>query len=269
PHKCQFCGVRKVEPVALEYDDFSLAPIIGDNNILATSWKHQELVVNKLVNYGREIDINSGFDVSGMDTPAIIYDKGTVKLDVEAFDPFLWGCLEEHLTVEFPEFNKNLDGWKRSIVAIVEQCHGITKTIAAQLAKMGLDAAEAYLSPDSTDYGPGIYYPVLTSLMYECIMANYSPQFQSVGGSHDLLLLVIEYPRGNKEVARGPSTLLDQVEQCCLDMVACDAIKKKVGQALKLGRDLRSDQDAIRQRLRLILERGTFKGTCQVYHDLI
>ncbi|GAI14159.1 unnamed protein product, partial [marine sediment metagenome] len=62
PHKCQFCGVRKVEPVALEYDDFPLAPIIGDNNILATSWKHQELVVNKFVNYG-EIDINSGFDV--------------------------------------------------------------------------------------------------------------------------------------------------------------------------------------------------------------
>ena len=63
PHKCQFCGVKKVEPVALEYDDFPLAQRIGDNNILATSWEHQELVVNKLVNYGREIDINSGFDV--------------------------------------------------------------------------------------------------------------------------------------------------------------------------------------------------------------
>jgi len=63
PHKCLFCGVKKVEPNALEYDDFPLAPMIGDNNILATSWEHQELVVNKLVNYGREIDINSGFDV--------------------------------------------------------------------------------------------------------------------------------------------------------------------------------------------------------------
>jgi len=63
PHKCQFCGVKKVEPVALEYDDFPLASMIGDNNILATSWEHQELVVNKLVNFGREIDINSGFDV--------------------------------------------------------------------------------------------------------------------------------------------------------------------------------------------------------------
>jgi len=63
PHKCQFCGVRKVEPCSIEYDDFPMAPMIGDNNILATSWEHQELVVNKLVNYSREIDINSGFDV--------------------------------------------------------------------------------------------------------------------------------------------------------------------------------------------------------------
>jgi len=63
PHKCQFCGVKKVEPVAIEYDDFPLASMIGDNNILATSWEHQELVVNKMVNYGRGIDINSGFDV--------------------------------------------------------------------------------------------------------------------------------------------------------------------------------------------------------------
>ena len=63
PHRCAFCGVKKVEPDALEYDDFPLAPMIGDNNILATSWEHQELVVNKLVNFGREIDINSGFDV--------------------------------------------------------------------------------------------------------------------------------------------------------------------------------------------------------------
>jgi len=37
--------------------------MIGDNNILATSWEHQELVVNKLVNFRGEIDINSGFDV--------------------------------------------------------------------------------------------------------------------------------------------------------------------------------------------------------------
>lgn len=63
PHKCLFCGVKKVEPEAIEYADFLLASMIGDNNILATSWEHQELVVNKFVNSGRRVDINSGFDV--------------------------------------------------------------------------------------------------------------------------------------------------------------------------------------------------------------
>ncbi len=63
PHHCPFCGVQRVEPVAIEYDDFPLASMIGDNNILATSWEHQELVVNKLVKIPGKIDINSGFDV--------------------------------------------------------------------------------------------------------------------------------------------------------------------------------------------------------------
>ncbi|KKM06998.1 hypothetical protein LCGC14_1738320, partial [marine sediment metagenome] len=63
PHGCKFCGVKKVEPVDIEYDDFPLAPMIGDNNLTATSWAHQELVVNKMVNFAGKIDINSGFDV--------------------------------------------------------------------------------------------------------------------------------------------------------------------------------------------------------------
>lgn len=63
PHRCLSCGVKKLEPIALEYDEFPLAPMLGDNNLLATSWPHQEMVVNKLVNYDGKIDINSGFDV--------------------------------------------------------------------------------------------------------------------------------------------------------------------------------------------------------------
>jgi len=60
--KCAWCGVKDVEPELVEYDKFSLAPMILDNSLLSTSWEHQELVVNKFVNY-RAIDINSGFDV--------------------------------------------------------------------------------------------------------------------------------------------------------------------------------------------------------------
>jgi len=61
--KCPWCGVKDVEPEMVEYDEFPLAPMILDNSILSTSWDHQQLVVNKLLNYGGPIDINSGFDV--------------------------------------------------------------------------------------------------------------------------------------------------------------------------------------------------------------
>jgi hypothetical protein len=63
PHNCRFCGVNRLEPVSIEYNDFPLARMIGDNNITATSWAHQLQVVNKLVNIRGKVDINSGFDV--------------------------------------------------------------------------------------------------------------------------------------------------------------------------------------------------------------
>lgn len=63
PHNCPFCGVKRVEPCHLEYDDFPLAPMVGDNNILGTSWRHQELVVSRYTGYPGKVDINSGFDV--------------------------------------------------------------------------------------------------------------------------------------------------------------------------------------------------------------
>ena len=61
--KCLWCGVKNVEPEMIEYDEFPLAPMILDNSILSTSWEHQQLVVNKLLDYGGPVDINSGFDV--------------------------------------------------------------------------------------------------------------------------------------------------------------------------------------------------------------
>ncbi len=49
----------------VEYDDFNIPvgknPFICDNNILSTSWRHQELFVDRLREV-RNLDINSGFD---------------------------------------------------------------------------------------------------------------------------------------------------------------------------------------------------------------
>lgn len=63
PHNCRFCGVSRVEPLFMVLDSFSPAPMVGDNNILATPMSHQKRVVKRLATLGEEIDFNSGFDV--------------------------------------------------------------------------------------------------------------------------------------------------------------------------------------------------------------
>jgi hypothetical protein len=52
----------------------------------------------------------------------------------------------------------------------------------------------------------------------QCVTADFSPKFEQVPGSHGFKLLVMEYPGGKKEIARGDSRLLDQVEQHCLSV---------------------------------------------------
>lgn len=66
PRGCQFCLVQALEGRKMvEYDNFPIPvgsnPWVCDNNILATSWHHQLLVVEKLKNV-RNLDLNSGFD---------------------------------------------------------------------------------------------------------------------------------------------------------------------------------------------------------------
>ena len=66
PRACTYCIVSTVEGrKIIEYDDFNVPvgvnPKVGDNNILCTSWRHQEIFVDKLKGV-HNLDINSGFD---------------------------------------------------------------------------------------------------------------------------------------------------------------------------------------------------------------
>ena len=66
PRACEFCIVSKLEGRhIIEYSQFPIPtgknPYVCDNNILATSWGHQQLVVEKL-KHVKNLDINSGFD---------------------------------------------------------------------------------------------------------------------------------------------------------------------------------------------------------------
>ncbi len=68
--KCEFCAVKKLEPKFFVVDNWKnqilgskkSKIIIQDNNIIATPWKHQNEVVDFLVNQNIEVDFNSGFD---------------------------------------------------------------------------------------------------------------------------------------------------------------------------------------------------------------
>ena len=63
--RCPWCVSHLIEPENREYDDFPIPvgknPFIGDNCLLATSWEHQKLVVERMKKV-RNLDINSGFD---------------------------------------------------------------------------------------------------------------------------------------------------------------------------------------------------------------
>lgn len=64
PVGCSFCIVPKIDGKAMvEYPDFSPAPVVMDDNILACSVEHQERVIERLLGQDyRAVDLNSGFE---------------------------------------------------------------------------------------------------------------------------------------------------------------------------------------------------------------
>ena len=66
PRACGFCIVQKMEGrKMIEYEDYDIPagknPYVCDNNILLTSWAHQQTFVDRMRNV-KNLDLNSGFD---------------------------------------------------------------------------------------------------------------------------------------------------------------------------------------------------------------
>jgi hypothetical protein len=61
PKKCKFCGVPKTEGVFIELEDWPDLPIYCDNNILASSKKHFDRIMDRLEAHGWG-DFNQGVD---------------------------------------------------------------------------------------------------------------------------------------------------------------------------------------------------------------
>jgi len=67
--KCGFCVVSSHEPVYIErenwVDDINIKSkriIVMDNNLLACSKEHFDNVIDKLIDFGKEVDLNQGLD---------------------------------------------------------------------------------------------------------------------------------------------------------------------------------------------------------------
>jgi hypothetical protein len=89
PVGCYFCIVPRIDGTTMiEYDDFTPAPVVVDDNILRSSWRHQELVVNSLANAGfNSIDFNSGFEPLFLEQKHIdLYGRLPLKYWRVAFD---------------------------------------------------------------------------------------------------------------------------------------------------------------------------------------
>lgn len=59
--RCKFCAVPKIEGELRELPDWIPAPIVCDNNLLATSMKHFDLVIDRLKPF-KFVDFNQGLD---------------------------------------------------------------------------------------------------------------------------------------------------------------------------------------------------------------
>jgi len=89
PVGCYFCIVPKIDGTTMiEYDDFVPAPVVVDDNILRSSWRHQEFVVERLAGAGfNSIDFNSGFEPLFLEQKHIdLYGRLPLKYWRVAFD---------------------------------------------------------------------------------------------------------------------------------------------------------------------------------------
>jgi hypothetical protein len=61
PNQCGFCAVPRIEGDLRELADWRPAPIVCDNNILATSQRHFDNAIDRLKQF-RQVDFNQGLD---------------------------------------------------------------------------------------------------------------------------------------------------------------------------------------------------------------
>ncbi len=110
---CQFCAVPKIEGGLRELTDWKPKPIICDNNLLATSQKHFDTVVDRLKPI-RNIDFNQGLDARLLNSHHLERLK---ELDIEVLR-FAWDNVNNQSLI-MAAINRALDsGFPKSKIRV-------------------------------------------------------------------------------------------------------------------------------------------------------
>lgn len=87
PNKCPFCAVPIIEGDFKELENWPDLPILIDNNILASSQKHFDLVCDRLEKYDY-VDFNQGIDIrllTSYHAERLARLKGKIRLSLDGF----------------------------------------------------------------------------------------------------------------------------------------------------------------------------------------
>lgn len=105
--QCEFCAVPKIEGDLRELSDWTPAPIVCDNNLLATSQRHFDTVIDRLKSF-KGVDFNQGLDVRLLTDHHIerLKELRVVKLrfafDTLAMESKVMAAIERVLKAGFP-----------------------------------------------------------------------------------------------------------------------------------------------------------------------
>ena len=95
-------------------------------------------------------------------------------------------------------------------------------------------------------------------------MAAFTPKFEVISGTGNLDHIVMEYPGGKKEVARGNADLLASLKQECLKISKNQTIKQKAKEMQTKVEDMEKIQKSLKDELTVILNRRSFSSMCSV-----
>ena len=201
---------------------------------------------------------------SNVPVPSIIYEDKSIRLGVESSVSPPWEYLTGHIKVEFEEFDGILKKWKEDTTSLIILCSRMSNSISNLLTRNKWPAAQGNLSI-------GVYYEPLVHAVYNCVVTGEIPEFVTIPMASVVVSseLYIRYSNGMPIVARGDATLLNQVQDYCPRILKSAGLRKSMNQISEIVSELERQRENLKDLIKPLMERRTFKGNCPGCIDLV